>query len=433
MSLTPLRRATTERVPVITYDQALALLLSERAVLAVESVALTQAAGRVLADEMASPIDLPSFDHAAMDGFALAAGAGLSPGSEHEVTGTIAAGDEAGDHGGGAHEIMTGAPLPRGLDAVIAVERIELVARGGASNIRLLDSLAAGQNVRRAGSDVALGDTVLSRGTVLGPAQIMLLAALGVTAVPVMRRPRVAVISTGKELQEPGTPLREGAIYPSNRAYLASALASAGADVMACHAVGDDAAAFRDVIGQVLSGGVDLIVTTGAVSMGRYDFIPQALEGLGAQLLFHKVAVRPGKPLLAAVLGEGPLLLAMPGTPMAVSMAMRFFLDPWLRTAFGQAPELPWHARLRGSVSSKVGLRHFLRARLQVDAHGQCHVDVSAPQEPFRIHPFAHANAWVVLPEDTEHHVAGSVVPVYPLHAGEPLTMTRQPVDEGRS
>lgn len=411
----------------IHYGDAIARLLAAAARLPAERCAVGDAQGRVLAAPVRSPIALPSFDHAAMDGYALAAPEPLDAGSEHAVHGSQAAGDAARRVDAGAWEIMTGARLPDGLDAVVAVERTELLESapdGTPLRIRLRDELSEGQNVRRAGVDVAQGAAVLDAGTWLGPAQLMLLAAIGVAEVEVVRRPRVMVIGTGKELVvDPRQSLVEGQIYSSNGPYLAAALTLAGAQVLSCEVVDDTAITYADALRRAQQAGADLVVSTGAVSMGRYDFVPDALRRLGANELFHKVAMRPGKPLLAATLPDSPLVMALPGTPMAVAAGLRFFVAPVLRTMLGQGAEPVLHALLDTPQQPKAGLRHFLRATFALDADGRLHARVMPQQQPFRILPFTQADGWVVLDEDAGDCAAGRIVQVASLDAGTALPL----------
>lgn len=406
----------------IGYLQALEKLLAHARRMDVERVSSGLAPGRVLAEDLRSPIALPSFDHAAMDGFALSTNGRLDVGSEHEVMGSQAAGDAPRASAGLAWEIMTGARLPEGLDAVIPVERTELLASrddGTPARIRLLDALEAGANVRYAGSDVGQDEVVLAAGTCIGPAHTMLLASLGVSGVSVARSPRVAVICTGKELQaDPTRPLADSEIYNSNGPYLSVALAGMGMQVVSCETVDDTAVTYADALRRARKAGVDLVISTGAVSMGRYDFVPDTLRGLGAELLFHKVAIRPGKPLLAARFEEGPIVLALPGTPMAVAVGFRFFAVPLLRAMLGQGAEPEFRAVLAEAQEPKPGLRHFLRASLAQDADGRWIARVMSQPQPFRIRPFAEADAWLVISEDAGVQAAGSGAVVASLQPG---------------
>lgn len=410
----------------IDYANALQRVLAPIARLPAESCPLDRAPGRVTAGAIHSPLALPTFDHAAMDGYALRVREPLAVGSEHAVQGSQAAGDRAraGSATVDACEIMTGARLPDGLDSVVAVENTQLLstyADGTPARIRLSQALDRGQNVRLAGSDVALGDQVLAPGTRIEAAHVMLLAALGVGAIDVARQPRVAVVCTGKELQaDIARPLEADRIHNSNGPYLVAALAEAGAQVHACVTVDDTAGTYAGALQQALDAGVDLVISTGAVSMGRYDFVPEVLRGMDTELLFRGVAMRPGKPLLCARLANGPLLLAMPGTPMAVAVAMRFFVAPVLRAMTGQGIEPSLRAVLDTPQSPKPGLRHFLRASLHADGDGRLHARVLPQPQPFRIHPFAESGAWVVLPERAGDCAAGAIVEVASLVSGQP-------------
>ncbi|HUH55766.1 MAG TPA: gephyrin-like molybdotransferase Glp [Rhodanobacter sp.] len=415
----------------ISYRDAIERLLAPLPVLPSETCALADATGRVLADTVTSPLALPSFDHAAMDGYALKAGASSHGGSEHHVRGSQAAGDSGHIAGADVCEIMTGARLPDGLDAVIAVERTEMLRTqpdGTPHRIRLLDDITHGRNVRRMGTDVPRGADVLAAGTGIEPAQIMLLAALGIAHVAVVRRPRVAIVCTGKELQTgPPTPLRDGQIHNSNGPYLTAALGRAGAEVVSCETVDDTVHPYLEALQRAVGAGVDLLISTGAVSMGRYDFVPAALRHFGAQVLFHKVAMRPGKPLLAARLHAGPLVLALPGTPMAVAVGARFFVAPVLRAMRGQGSEPTLRAVLASAQHPKPGLRHFLRATLWLDDHGQLQARAVDQQEPFRIQPFANADAWIVLDEHAGDCAAGMPVEIASLGLATSLRISAAP------
>ncbi|MEP6898999.1 MAG: gephyrin-like molybdotransferase Glp [Rhodanobacter sp.] len=403
----------------IDYAQALQRMLAQMLPLASESCALGDAIGRVLAADIVSPMALPSFDHAAMDGYALDAHEPRAAGSEHEVRGSQAAGDCTRTSSGAATEIMTGARLPADLDAVIAVERTALLAShadGSPARIRLLDSLSSGGNVRHLGADVARDAVVIVAGTCIETSHIMLLAALGVANIEVVRKPRVAIVCTGSELQsDPAQRLADGHIHNSNGPYLVAALLAAGAEVLSNETVDDTEHHYTRAVERAAAACADLLVSTGAVSMGRHDFVPGALQQLGAELLFHGVAIRPGRPLLCARLANRLPILALPGTPMAVAVGLRFFIVPALRRMAGQGSEPSWHAMLETPQQPRPGLRHFLRATLHQDIDGRLRATLSGQQQPFRIRPFADADAWVVLPEDAGDCVAGTRVEIVSL------------------
>lgn len=389
--------------------------------LSTEAVGLADCVGRVLAQAVTSPVDLPPFDNSAMDGFALrCAGATLAAGSEFAVQGEQAAGDRARSADGeGAWEIMTGARLPDGLDAVIPVEQVDVRARDGAlrpARIRLLADVAPGQHVRRAGEDIAAGAPALATGAWLTPAHAMLAAGLGLATLPVVRRPKVAVLCTGRELvDDPAQALQPGQIRNSNGLYLALRLAAAGADVVWRETVPDEPGRFLAGLRHAMGAGADLLLSTGAVSMGRYDFVPPTLCSIGADILFHKLAMRPGKPLLFARLREGPLVFGLPGNPVSAAVGLRFFVEAALRVQLGLPEERGWRLPLAHAVRKKAGFRLQQKARLQLSGDGRWSVGLLPGQESFRTQPLLAANAWASLPEAAEQLPAGASVEVFAL------------------
>ncbi|WP_412731076.1 gephyrin-like molybdotransferase Glp [Dyella aluminiiresistens] len=395
--------------------EALRLIVSACVPLPGGNVALDDAAGRVLAAPVRAPAALPPFDNSAMDGYALGGGAeALVAGSEWPVEGEQAAGDGATRATDGAWEIMTGARVPEGLDRVIPVEQTERL--DAPARVRLLAEVATGANVRTAGSDVPAGEAVLAAGTVLAPQHLMLLAALGVASVPVVERPRVAVLCTGRELvDDPALPLASGQIRNSNGPFLAERLPRAGADLVHRETVGDEVDAFLDAFARARHAGATVVVSTGAVSMGRYDFVPQALQRLGAEVVFHKLAIRPGKPLLFARLPDGTLFFGLPGNPISVAVGLRFFVEPAIRAMLGLPGETAWRVPLAADFSKKPHLRFHLKARVVLDGQGRLAAHVLSGQESYRIRPLAEANAWIVVPQEAQALPAGSLVDVWGL------------------
>lgn len=405
----------------IGYDDARQRILAACRPLAAETVAVAAALDRVLARDVVSGEDLPPFDNTAMDGFAVATGGReLAPGREFAVAGSQAAGDgEARYDAGDACEIMTGACLPAGLDAVLPVEQATVLARdasGRPTRIRLDAAVTPGAHVRRRGQDVVAGQCVLVAGTRIIPAARMLLAALGVAEVAVRPQVPVALLTTGRELvDDPRQPLTPGQIRNSNGPYLSDRLEQAGGSLVHRETVPDDPAAFVEALARSLAAGAAVLLSTGAVSMGRHDFVPDALRALGAEIVFHKVAIRPGKPLLFARLPGGQLVFGLPGNPVSSAVGLRFFVEPALRALLGQAPERPLYLPLAQPVQKKAGLRFLQKARVVLAEHAQLQVQLLAGQESFRIQPLLAANAWAVLDEDAEQLPAGTLVEVYGL------------------
>jgi molybdopterin molybdotransferase len=402
---------------VIEYTEALQLLLGRCRLLETGPCLSGDALDRVLATPIHAPCALPLFDNAAMDGYALeSAGKTLHAGSEFHVAGVIPAGAALpAEANGAAWEIMTGAGLPDGFDCVAALEN---TGRLGDGRMRLGTDVHPRQNVRRRGSDIEPGEKVAMAGQRIDPALCMVLAALGVERVEVRRKPRVAILSTGKELvADPSLPLGPGQIRAASAPYLEASLRAFGADVVVTLTLDDDPAIFAAEL-QRAAAQVDLVLSTGAVSMGRHDFIPTSLERIGARLLFHKVGIRPGKPLLAAMLPGGPLMIGLPGNPLATAAGFRFVVVPALRAMLGMAPEQPLRVRLSASGERRAGLRHFLKARVDHDPDGVLQAILLDGQESFRMVPLLKANAWAVVPREAGGSQEEAMIDVLPLDPG---------------
>lgn len=419
----------------ISYDQARQRILDLCKPLPAEKVAVATALNRVLAQDVVSGENLPPFDNSAMDGFALATrGQTLTPGSEFLVLGSQAAGDGEAHYETGACEIMTGACLPEGLDAVVPVEQVTVLARDENARpmrIRLDATVTPGAHIRRRGQDVAIGQTILTKGTQITPAARMLLVALGVAHVAVRPKVPVALLTTGRELvDDPEQSLASGQIRNSNRPYLSDRLEQMGASVVHQETVQDDPIAFVDALKRSLAAGAEVVLSTGAVSMGRHDFVPDALRELGAEIVFHKVAIRPGKPLLFARLSGGQLYFGLPGNPVSSAVGLRFFVGPALRAMLGQAAERPLRLPLAQPVQKKAGFRVLQKARVRLAEHGQLQVHVLTGQESFRIQPLLLTNAWAVLNEEVEYLPMGTLVEVYGSDEQGVLLSSGEEVDE---
>jgi len=409
----------------INYQQALDIIASTAAPLPVVSVPLSEAAGTVIAADLPSPNAVPPFDNSAMDGFAVHSGDTNSATQDNpvslQVIGMVTAGETARagqNERGTAWEIMTGAPIPAGYDGVIPVEQVNVRRdpSGKPIAIELGQQVAAGRNLRRAGEDFSRGDALLVAGQLIQANQIMGLAATGVGEVQVRLPARVAAITTGNELTDTSTILEPGKIHDSNGPYLEAAIASVGATSAGVYRTGDSADELIALV-QNLQDKTDIILTTGGVSAGRMDFVPMALEQLGADILFHRVAIRPGKPILFARLPNGTLVFGLPGNPIAVAVGLRFFVLPAMRHMSGQRPEQYAHAVLAEDVRKKAGLMFFAKADARTNDEGRLIAKVLPGQESFKISPLVKANCWAMVETDTDELTAGAVIRIAPLIA----------------
>ena len=385
-----------------------------------EIVATGEVVGRICAAPVYAEIPNQPFDNSAMDGFALNAKDLEGAAADHPVTLTIAGHIAAGEiqtfaapGKGRCYEIMTGAPLPPGCDAVVPVEKTERV---GKDAVAFRNPATGNDNIRRIGEDYRQGDLVVQAGTVLQSAHILALATLGVTEVSVVKRPRVALLSTGQEIVELGTaPLQYGQIYNSTQPYLRSAMAGMGIDVRAVQTLRDDPAAFRERLSALIASGIDLCVSTGAVSAGVHDFVPSVLKEMGAEIVFHKAAIRPGKPIFFARLPKGgPFYVGLPGNPASTAAGLRFFIAPLLRAMQGMPPEEPRYGILKSAYrKGDMPLRFFMRARKTYNEAGLCEVEIPQKQPSFMVSPFTGTNIWVSISEDTAMLEAGERVEIF--------------------
>jgi len=386
------------------HQAAVSALLSP---LPEESVPLAAAHGRVLARDVTAAVALPGFDNSAMDGYA-ARWAEVGGAAQRPVRLPVAEDIPAGRSDvvplapGTVHRIMTGAPLPPGADVVVPVELTD----GGTEQVEIRDSPAAGTHLRRAGEDIAAGDVALSAGSPLGAAQLGLAAAVGLTELPVRRRPRVLVLSTGSELVAPGEPLAPGQIYESNSLLLAAAVEEAGGLPRRLHFVPDDVDQFLTTVRARLAT-ADLLITSGGVSAGAYAVVTAAFRGLGT-VEFGKVAMQPGGPQGAGTV-DGVPVITLPGNPVSAFVSFEVFVRPALRRALGHASpdRLRAPARLTGPLRSPPGRRQFLRGYFEGGEVSQ----VGGPGSHLVAH-LARANCLVVVPEDVTELSAGAMVDV---------------------
>lgn len=346
----------------LPLEEALARLLAQAAaepIVETQCIPAGAAEGRMLATALVAGLDLPPWPNSAMDGYALRLADWT--GEPLAVSQQVFAGQApAALQPGSCARIFTGAPLPDGADTVEMQENVEVLGDG---RVRFREPLRLGKNVRPRGQEVTVGETLLEAGSRLGPVELGLVASLGVAQVEVRRRPRVALLSTGDELVEPGQPLGAGQIYNSNRALLAAWLTRLGCEVLDAGILPDDLAQTRVRLAAL--GAADLILSTGGVSVGEADFLGQVLREEG-ELTLWKLALKPGKPLTCGHY-RGTPLIGLPGNPAATLVTAALLVRPYLLRRLGATRLEPLRFSVpAGFVWSKAGgRREFLRGRLE--------------------------------------------------------------------
>ncbi|MBY0273729.1 molybdopterin molybdotransferase MoeA [Candidatus Binatia bacterium] len=392
----------------ISVAEAIAQVMSAVVPLAVEEVGIAVARGRVLAADVVASFDIPPFPNSQMDGFAVRSvdlqGASEEAPQSLRVVGTIAAGDapEGSVGPGDAIRIMTGGAIPPGVDAVVKVE--DTTMQGGTVLVR--HAPRAGEFLRPAGEDLRTGDRVLEAGRVLRPADVGLLASLGLPTVRVRVRPRVAVLATGDELVELGQPLGPGQIYNSNAYTLAAAVENVGGIAVVFGIVRDTRSALRDAF--AATRGFDAVLSTGGVSVGDFDFVKEIMDEQGLERRFWQVAQKPGKPITFAA-RDGQLFFGLPGNPVSSLVCFELYVAPALRRALGMsevfAPAVD--VVMEQGVRTAKGLCELVRCTLRRDGDRLLAVPTGT-QSSGALRSLSLADCLVISPPGTDELAAGT-------------------------
>ena len=400
----------TDMPEMLSIDNAVARLASSIcAINETEEVSFVNATQRVLAKDVLAPVSLPPFNSSAMDGYAIKTSDGKGIGSEFRVVGTSFAGkpydgDDIPAHA--AVRIFTGAPVPDWADAVVLQENVDRQDQ----TIRLQEPAAPGDNIRLIGHDIGIGEPLLRKGTKLGAFDISWLAACGVTRVPVVRRIRVALFSTGDELQDPGQPLLNGQIYDSNRTALKELLRSKPVEIEDLGRLPDDPMVIETAIANK-SKNVDLIITSGGVSVGDADYVRPVIEKLG-ELTFWNVALKPGKPIAVGRV-ESALFLGLPGNPVSTVVTYLLFVASAIDALCGMTTTEPLAvpATLTTSLRHSKGRREYQRGILSRKG-STLTVQPTGDQSSNRLSSLARVNCLILVPETVDSMAEGEVVDV---------------------
>jgi molybdopterin molybdotransferase len=375
-----------------------------------ETVALRDAFLRTLSRDVLSPMNVPPHDYSAMDGYALRHADLQSGQTRFRVVGHSLAGHACQGEVDTADcvRIMTGALIPAGCDTVVMQEQVttdgEVAVVAG--------SHKPGENIRRAGEDIRLGDAALAAGQVMRPAEMGLLASLGLSAAPVFRKLRVAIFSTGDELMQPGMPAEPGRIYDSNRFSLLGMLSELGGiEILDLGSIRDDRGAIKAALLDAASR-ADVIITSGGVSVGEADYVKQLLAELG-EVVFWKIAMKPGRPLAYGRVGNSHFF-GLPGNPVAVMVTFRQFVNDALCVLMGRrpAPAFTFRALCTERIRKAPGRVEFQRGILSQDANGALSVRTTGGQGSGMLSSMSKANCFIVLPLEQGNVEPGATVEV---------------------
>lgn len=386
-----------------------------------ETLSLNQAANRVLAQDIISPINVPSFDNSAMDGYAIKL-ADLDQFSTFTIAGKAFAGKpfEGEIKSGECVRIMTGAMLPTGCDAVIMQEETE---QAGENQIKFTNSIKLGQNIRRVGEDVAQGSLVLAKGSLLNVASLPLLASLGIAKVEVFKRTKVAILSTGDELVSVGKPLATGQIYDTNRFAVRLMLEKLNCETLDFGILSDDPTIFEETFVKAQQA-ADVLITSGGVSVGEADFTKDVLEKLG-KIAFWKIAIKPGKPFAFGFLGESEkqtVFFGLPGNPVSALVTFYQLVQPALARLSGLnddylanlTPKMT--ACAATNLKKAAGRQDFQRGFYFINEQGELMVKPVGQQGSHIFSAFYESNCFIVLEAERGNVQAGEKVTIQPFN-----------------
>lgn len=392
-----------------SYRQARQQILDAVQPLSIEKAPLLDAAGRAVAEAVIANQPLPLFDNSAMDGYAVRA-ADCSAGVVLPVTGYLPAGgnSDCRVEAGKAVKIMTGAPIPPGADAVVPFEETE----ERPEQIKILGSVKPGDHIRWQGEDIRVGDRVIAAGTVLRPAEISLLASFSMSTVPVHRRVRVAILSTGDELQEIDELRFEGGVVNSNSWALAAAVREIGGVPLMLGIARDNLESLREKLSDGLQA--DVLITSAGVSAGDRDFVREVLEELGVEQQFWKINIKPGKPTAFGMKGAVPVF-SLPGNPVSTMITFEEFVRPALLKMMGHRRVLKplFKARLQEPVKKKAGRLQLMRVAIELNDEGEMLVVSSGDQNTGILRTMLCATGIALLEADRDFYATGERVAVH--------------------
>ena len=401
------------------YLEALTIIQNEISAIGTQQLD-TKSANGVVAEDIFSHNPVPSFSNSAMDGFCLQSELTKNATSDNpvelQINGTIFAGDQAlaDAKSSGSYEIMTGSMMPDCMDSVLTVEKGEVIEKNGCKILVLSEPVINGANVRKAGEDYQEGELILSKGTLINDHHKIGLIMNNHRMVKVYKKPSIGILTTGNELgiDSPSS------VPNSNGPFLESAVNTLDLECIENLHSGDELSVIKEKIQKLRDKNANLILTSGGVSAGKADFIPAALVEMGAEILFHKLWIRPGKPILMAKFPDGAIVFGLPGNPVSVAVGFRFLAAQAIRILQGRTLEKPIASKNSINYKKSEKFCLFAKAIARVDEDGQIHTEVMSGQESFKVKPFRDANCWAMIPEGIETIKKGEAISIYPLSNG---------------
>lgn len=401
----------------INYNESIKII--EDNLLAVESeiISIDGTLNRISDEEILAPFPLPRFNNSMMDGFALLSdstknASKLNP-KKFIVNEIIAAGNTSKfipieDHNI-VCEIMTGAPLPTRFDCVIPIEDVKVTRNENSkfSIIEIYREVSQFENIRFIGEDYLKDDPIICSNEQFTSEKIMALSSFGIKKVKVKKKIKIAIFSTGNEIEDDFTKnIDDYKIFNSSLKYLNSMISKFPVEVKTFNTVPDDKSLFSQTMEKIINEDFQLVISTGAVSKGKWDFIPECLIKMGAEILFHRVSIKPGKPILFSKINKNLFYFGLPGNPISTAVGFRFFVGNFLRKTLGLGIEKKYQLRLDSKGKKKLGMTFFLKSEIYINEDSVLKGKILEGQESFKIKPLSKCNGWIILENEiSDYHV----------------------------
>ena len=409
----------------ISYKQALQILKKSSITIKDETINSKNAVNRVLSSNIVSPAQYPSANNAAFDGFAIRSkdtkGLGKNNPKKFKIIGCIASGDKPLTkkiNAFEAAEIMTGAILPKTFDTIIPIEQIKFEqGKKDKKYIIINRNIKKNLHIRYQGSDYKKNDLIIKKGTIIQPNHILALETLGIQKIKVKKKPNILFFSTGNEISN-NKIIPTWKIRNSNSKYINALDYNFLFNFQNGGIVKDHQEQYLfNRIKKILKSNIDIIITTGAVSAGKFDFVPSAIKKFTLSNFFNGVSIRPGKPILfARIKNSSKAIFGLPGNPISSAACFRFFIQPFIMQILGVSDELPLKAILKKKFYKKKDITRFVKSKLTSSKNGKLELEVLQKQESFRIRPFIHSNIWAVFPTGKSDFKKGDIIDCYIPH-----------------